>query len=168
MSDIRKHGFTTVIHVDTAGAAADIAKIKDNSEAAIASELAAKVYGLNKIKANIEDAEHNTTRFVIMAKKPLRPKKEQGPFITSFVFRVRNVPAALFKALGGFATNGVNMTKIESYMVDGDFFATQFYADVEGDFHSESLQLAFEELSFYTNEIKILGTYPADRFRQQK
>ena len=103
-----------------------------------------------------------------MAKKPLRRKKEEGPFITSFVFRVRNVPAALFKALGGFATNGVNMTKIESYMVGGDFFATQFYADVEGDFHSQSLQLAFEELSFYTNEIKILGTYPADQFRRRR
>jgi prephenate dehydratase len=126
------------------------------------------VYGLNSIRANIEDAEHNTTRFIVMSKTPARLKRGAGPVVTSFVFRVRNVPAALFKALGGFATNGVNMTKLESYMVGGDFFATQFYADVEGDPRDTNVQLAFEELDFYTHEVTILGTYPADPFRFAK
>ncbi|MGB0631045.1 MAG: prephenate dehydratase [Alphaproteobacteria bacterium] len=162
---LRKHDLKAVVHADTAGAAADIAAAGDKSEAAIASELAGDVYGLKSIRANIEDAEHNTTRFVVMSKKPVRPKRNGDVVVTSFVFRVRNVPAALFKALGGFATNGVNMTKLESYMVGGDFFATQFYADVEGDPRDRNVKLAFEELDFYTHEVTILGTYPADPFR---
>ena len=149
---------------DTAGAAADIAAAADKTEAAIASELAGEVYGLKSIRANIEDAEHNTTRFIILSKKPVRPKRNGDVVVTSFVFRVRNVPAALFKALGGFATNGVNMTKLESYMVGGDFFATQFYADVEGDPRDRNVKLAFEELDFYTHEVKVLGTYRPIRF----
>ncbi len=162
---IRRLGLTPVVHADTAGAAADIAANADLAEAAIASSLAGEVYGLKSLKANIEDAEHNTTRFLMLAKRPLRPKRGQGLLVTSFVFRVRNVPAALYKAMGGFATNGVNMTKLESYMVGGDFMATQFYADVEGDPRDRNLTLALEELAFFSREVRILGTYPADPFR---
>ncbi len=162
---LRRHGLEAVVHVDTAGAAADIAASGDPTEAAIASELAGEVYGLRSIRANIEDAEHNTTRFVVMSRKPVRVKHGAGPVVTSFVFQVRNVPAALYKAMGGFATNGINMTKLESYMVDGDFVATQFYADVEGDPRDVSLKLALEELDFFTHKVTILGTYPADPFR---
>ncbi|MFT5487770.1 MAG: prephenate dehydratase, partial [Alphaproteobacteria bacterium] len=162
---LRQHGLDAVVHADTAGAAADIAASGDTTQAAIASELAGDVYGLKSIRANIEDAEHNTTRFVVMSKKPVRVKRGDGPVVTSFVFQVRNVPAALYKAMGGFATNGVNMTKLESYMVDGDFVATQFYADVEGDPRDTSLKLALEELGFFTHKVTILGTYPADPFR---
>ncbi len=162
---LRRHGLEAVVHADTAGAAADIAASGDPTEAAIASELAGEVYGLRSIRANIEDAEHNTTRFVVMSRKPVRVKHGAGPVVTSFVFQVRNVPAALYKAMGGFATNGINMTKLESYMVDGDFVATQFYADVEGDPRDVSLKLALEELDFFTHKVTILGTYPADPFR---
>ncbi|MEE2996432.1 MAG: prephenate dehydratase [Pseudomonadota bacterium] len=165
---LRKHGLEAVVHADTAGAASDIAVTGDTTEAAIASELAGEVHGLKSIRASIEDAEHNTTRFVVMSKKPVRPKLNGDVLVTSFVFRVRNVPAALFKALGGFATNGVNITKLESYMVGGDFFATQFYADVEGDPRDSNVKLAFEELDFYTHEVKVIGTYPADPLRLGK
>ncbi len=164
---IRKYKLEPIIHADTAGAAADIAVTGGTSDAAIASELAGKVYGLKSIRENIEDAEHNTTRFVVMARDAFAPKGHDGPVVTSFIFRVRNVPAALFKALGGFATNGINMTKIESYMVGGDFFATQFYADVEGGPGDLNFRLAMEELDFYTHEVRVLGTYPADPFRHQ-
>ena len=162
---LRKHGLEAVVHADTAGAAADIAISDDPAQAAIASELAGEVYGLTSIRANIEDAGHNTTRFVVLSKKPLRLKRGAGQVVTSFVFQVRNVPAALYKAMGGFATNGINMTKLESYMVDGDFVATQFYADVEGDPRETNLKLALEELDFFTHKVTILGTYPADPFR---
>jgi prephenate dehydratase len=162
---LRQHGLEAVVHADTAGAAADIAASGDPTQAAIASELAGDVYGLESIRAGIEDAEHNTTRFVVMSGKPIRVKHGEGPVVTSFVFQVRNVPAALYKAMGGFATNGINMTKLESYMVDGDFVATQFYADVEGDPRDVSLKLALEELDFFTHKVTILGTYPADPFR---
>ena len=113
---------------------------------------------------NIEDAEHNTTRFLILSRGP-RWAAPGGPTVTTFVFNVRNVPAALYKALGGFATNGVNMTKLESYMIEGNFFATQFYADVEGHPDDRSLVFAFEELAFFSKEMKILGVYPAHPFR---
>ena len=165
---LREHRLKAVVHADTAGAAADIAARNDPAEAAIASALAGEVYGLKSIRANIEDAEHNTTRFIILARRAVTPKRDAGPVVTSFVFRVRNVPAALFKALGGFATNGVNMTKLESYMVNGDFVATQFYADIEGDPRDDSVRLAMEELAFFTHEVHILGTYPADPFRFRK
>jgi prephenate dehydratase len=162
---IRKLGLEPIVHADTAGAAADIAARADPTEAAIASELSGEVYGLVSLKANIEDAEHNTTRFLVLAPNPARVRRDSGLVITSFVFRVRNVPAALYKAMGGFATNGVNMTKLESYMVGGDFRATQFYADIEGDPRDRNVALALEELEFFSHEVRILGTYPANSFR---
>jgi len=158
---------TPVVATDTAGAAAEVAARGDKTEAAIASELAGKIYGLVSLKKNIEDAEHNTTRFLVMARKPQWPKPNIGLTVTTFVFAVRNVPAALYKALGGFATNGINMTKLESYMVGGRFTATQFYADVEGHPKDRNLRLALEELAFFTREVKILGVYPGHPFRRE-
>ena len=161
---IRKRGYRPVVHADTAGAAAEIAGAGDVTRAAIGSALAGETYGLVSLAANIEDAEHNTTRFVVMAGRPRRLTRG-ARLVTTFVFRVRNVPAALYKALGGFATNGVNMTKLESYMVGGRFSATQFYADVEGGPRDPGVALALEELAFFSHEVRILGTYPADPFR---
>jgi prephenate dehydratase len=157
---LRAHGLTPVVRADTAGSAAEIKELGDPSIAAIASELAGQIYGLVSLAENIEDAEHNTTRFLIMSREPKRPPRG-GPTVTTFVFNVRNVPAALYKALGGFATNGVNMTKLESYMVGGRFAATQFYADVEAHPDDRSLKFALEELAFFSTEVKILGVYPA-------
>jgi prephenate dehydratase len=162
---LRKHNLQPIVVADTAGAAKDIAARGDTAVAAIASELAGEIYGLHSLAANIEDADHNTTRFLIMSRQPAPVDPAGGPYVTSFVFRVRNVPAALYKAMGGFATNGVNMTKIESYMVGGHFAATQFYAEVDGHPKQKSLQLAFEELRFYSKEVRMLGTYPAHPFR---
>jgi len=153
-------GLVPQVAADTAGAAAEIAARGDPSVAAIASELAGQIYGLVSLKENIEDAEHNTTRFLVMSREPERPQ-HGTPTVTTFLFNVRNVPAALYKALGGFATNGVNMTKLESYMVGGAFAATQFYADVEAHPEDRSLALALEELAFFSHEVKILGVYPA-------
>lgn len=164
---IAEHNFKAVEHVDTAGAAADIAKWGDKTKAAIASSLAAEIYGLESLKASIEDAEHNTTRFVIMSPEPVALAPDEltdDGVVTSFVFRVRNVPAALYKALGGFATNGVNMTKLESY-VSGDFVVAQFYAEIDGHPDQRSVHLALEELDFFTHEVRILGTYRAHPFR---
>src|SRR6266481_5859242 len=157
---IRSLGIEPVVAADTAGAAAEIAARGDPTVAAIASELAGQIYGLVSLKENIEDAEHNTTRFLIMAREPKWPPRG-GPAVTTFVFNVRNVPAALYKALGGFATNNINMTKLESYMVGGRFTATQFYADVEAHPDDRPLKLALEELAFFSTEVKILGVYPA-------
>ena len=165
---IRALGIQPVTHADTAGAAAEIAKLGDPHHAAIASSLAAEIYGLDILKADIEDARHNTTRFVILAREPKVPPPGSGPVVTSFVFRVRSVPAALYKALGGFATNGVNMTKLESYMLGGRFTAVQFYADVEGHPDDRPLRLALEELDFFARDVKILGVYPANPFRFQE
>jgi prephenate dehydratase len=162
---LRKNNLMPVVVADTAGAAKDIATRNDMTVGAIASELAAEIYGLHSLAANIEDADHNTTRFLIMAKTPVAVDPNGGPYVTSFVFNVRNVPAALYKAMGGFATNGVNMTKLESYMVGGHFSATQFYAEVDGHPDQRALQLAFEELRFYSKEVRILGTYPAHAYR---
>src|SRR5579863_8518329 len=161
---IRALRLDPVVAADTAGAAAEIAERGDPTVAAIASELAGQIYGLQSLKENIEDAEHNTTRFLVMAREPTRPPRG-GPTVTTFLFNVRNVPAALYKGLGGFATNGVNMTKLESYMVGGRFAATQFYADVEAHPEDRPLALALEELAFFTTEVKILGVYPAHPFR---
>jgi prephenate dehydratase len=158
---IRAHHWKAVVAGDTAGAAREIAEAGDKSRAALAPAIAAEIYGLDILKANVEDAEHNTTRFVILSKSPAHAEPGDGPVITTFVFRVRNVPAALYKALGGFATNGVNMTKLESYQLDGRFTATQFYADVEGHPSDRPLKLALEELEFFTAEMRILGVYPA-------
>ena len=163
---IRKLGLVAITEADTAGAARMVRDAGEQSRAAIASNLAAKVYGLEILKADIEDAEHNTTRFLILAQQPLKMRPDQGPLMTTFIFRVRNVPAALFKALGGFATNGVNMTKLESYQPEGNFNATMFYADIEGHPDERPVRLAFEELDFFTHEVRRLGTYPASPFRR--
>jgi prephenate dehydratase len=162
---IRALGIKPVVAADTAGAAREIAEAGDKTRAAIASRLAAEIYGLSILAEDVEDESHNTTRFVILSREARWAQNGNGRVITTFVFRVRNVPAALYKALGGFATNGVNMTKLESYMVEGNFFATQFYADVEGHPDDRSLVFAFEELAFYSKEMKILGVYPAHPFR---
>ena len=162
---IRKLGVEPVVHEDTAGAAKMVAELGDKSQGAIASSLAGERYGLVSLKANIEDAEHNTTRFLVMSKTPSVPDPRSGPVMTSLIFSVRNIPAALFKALGGFATNGVNMTKLESYLVGGGFQAAQFYADIEGHPRHPNVRLALEELRFFSRQVTILGTYPAHPFR---
>jgi len=162
---LREHHLDPEVYADTAGAAQFVAEQGDISQAAIASRLAGEIYGLEILADDIEDAVHNTTRFVIMRKEPIDPPSDDGPVITSFVFQVRNVPAALYKAMGGFATNGVNMTKLESYMVGGDFNATQFYADIEGHPDHTPVRLALEELSFFSRKVMILGVYPADPAR---
>jgi prephenate dehydratase len=164
---LREHGLAAVVHADTAGAAKELSEERNPTMGAIASTLAAEIYDLEILRDNIEDEEHNTTRFVIMARDPIDPDPQDGLIVTSFVFRVRNVPAALYKALGGFATNGVNMTKLESYMVQGQFVATQFYADIEGHPDDTSVRLALEELGFFSREVTILGVYPASPTRVQ-
>jgi prephenate dehydratase len=162
---IRELGLKAVVAADTAGAARQIAEEGDPSRAAIASSLAASIYDLDILRPNIEDAEHNTTRFIVMANEPNDADPEDEPVITSFIFRVRNVPAALYKALGGFATNGVNMTKLESYQLEGTFNASQFYADIEGHPSSRHVRLALEELEFFTSELRILGVYKSHPYR---
>jgi prephenate dehydratase len=164
----RALGLREIPHADTAGAAKEIAERGNITEAAIASELAGEIYGLTTLKQGIEDAEHNTTRFLVMAREPIQPAPNSGPVVTTFVFRVRSVPAALYKAMGGFATNGINLTKLESYMVDGRFTAAQFYVDVEGHPEERPLRLALEELEFFAREVKILGVYPANPFRLEQ
>ena len=164
---IRALKLKPVTEADTAGAARLLRDTQDRSRAVIASALAAEVYGLKIAKSGIEDAKHNTTRFVVLAAKPDHAKAKDGPVITTFVFRVRNVPAALYKALGGFATNGVNMTKLESYQLEGSFNATMFYADIEGHPDERLVKLAMEELAFFTSEVRLLGTYKASPFRAE-
>jgi len=164
---IRKLGVRSLVAADTAGAAREVAERGDRSCAAIASRLAAEIYGLNILAENIEDASHSTTRFIVLSREAKRAPPRNGPVLTTFVFEVRNIPAALYKALGGFATNGVNMTKLESYMLEGTFSATQFYADVDGHPDDPGLKLALEELAFFSQpkSLKILGVYPAHPFR---
>ncbi len=164
---IRTLGLQPIVGADTAGSARQIAERNDPSAAALAPVLAAEAYGLNVLAENVEDEAHNTTRFVILSPEAKDTAAGNGPVVTSFIFRVRNVPAALYKAMGGFATNGVNMTKLESYQLDGKFFATQFYADVEGHPEDRNVRLAMEELAFFSAELRILGTYPASPYRQQ-
>ena len=150
---------------DTAKGASDIKKWNDATQAAIASELAAEIYGLEILKKDVQDAAHNTTRFLVLSRENDIPKLEEGKkYLTSFAFEVRNIPAALYKALGGFATNGVQMAKLESY-VDKHFNVARFFADVEGHIEERSLQLAFEELEFFAKHVFMLGTYPAHSFR---
>ncbi len=163
---IRKLGIKPIVAADTAGSAREVAERGDKTRAAIASELAAKIYGLRILQRDVEDEKHNTTRFVVLSRDKSWTKRGKGNLITTFIFQVRNIPAALYKALGGFATNGVNMTKLESYMIEGNFFATQFYADVEGHPEDRNLKLALEELEFFSEKLKILGVYPAHPFRQ--
>src|SRR5512142_1616907 len=157
---IRELKLKPIVAADTAGSAREVAEAKDPSQAAIASRLAAEIFGLNILRENVEDESHSTTRFVVLSREKKWVKPGAGKVITTFVFRVRNVPAALYKALGGFATNGVNMTKLESYMVGGNFTATQFYADVEAHPDDRPLKLALEELEFFSTEVRILGVYP--------
>ena len=163
---IRRLGLKAVVAGDTAGSAREVAEAADPTRASLAPRLAAQVYGLKILAEDVEDEAHNTTRFIILSKTPARAAPDNGPTVTSFVFRVRNLPAALYKALGGFATNGVNMTKLESYMVEGHFFATQFYAEVDGHPDDPALRRALEELDFFSKELHVLGVYPAHPFRQ--
>jgi prephenate dehydratase len=166
MGVIRKHKLKPVVVSDTAGGARLIAEANDPTRAALASKLAAEIYGLDVLASDVEDEKHNTTRFVILSKYPEYARPGVGQTITTFVFRVRNIPAALYKAMGGFATNGVNMTKLESYMLDGHFYATMFYADVEGHPDDPALRRAMEELNYFSKEVKVLGVYPAHPFRE--
>jgi prephenate dehydratase len=164
---IAELGLRRQLWADTAGAARHVAELGDPSVAAVASKLAAEIHGLKILKPDIEDADHNVTRFLIMSAEPDDIENTGAPVITTFIFRVRNVPAALYKALGGFATNGVNMTKLESYQLGGSFHATQFYADVSGHPEERNVRLALEELQFFTSSLKVLGVYPAHPFRQE-
>ena len=161
---LKSHGIKGVVSSDNARAAREVAEAGDPSRAALASELAAEIYGLKVLVPQIEDQKNNTTRFLVMAREA-DPSRRADQMITTFTFRVRNIPAALYKALGGFATNGVNMTKLESYMVGGSFTATEFYADIEGHPDDPPVARALEELGFFTTHVNVLGVYPADRRR---
>ena len=163
---LRELGVAAVKTADTAGAAREIAELGDPRIGALASGLAGEIYGLKVLKADIADAPHNTTRFLVFAREAQNAALGSGPCMTSFVFRVRNVPAALYKALGGFATNGVNMTKLESYIEGGAFAAAMFFVEVEGHPEEQALRLALEELAFFSTSLKVLGVYPADPFRR--
>ncbi len=163
---IREHGLRPIISGDTAGAAREVAEAADPTQAAISPPLAAEIYGLEVLAEDVEDEDHNTTRFVVLSPDFIQAPADNGPVVTSFIFNVRNLPAALYKALGGFATNGVNMTKLESYMVDGSFTgATQFLAEVDGHPDQIGLKRALEELAFFSTDVKMLGVYPADPAR---
>ena len=162
---IRRLGLKAVVAGDTAGSAREVAQWGDPTRASLATRLAGEIYGLETLGEDVEDEAHNTTRFVILSKTPRWAPAGEGPLVTTFIFRVRNVPAALYKALGGFATNGVNMTKLESYMVEGEFSATQFLSDVDGHPEDPPLRRALEELTFFSKEMRILGVFPAHRFR---
>ncbi|PTW62821.1 prephenate dehydratase [Breoghania corrubedonensis] len=164
---IRRLGLTAVVGADTAGSARQIAERNDLTAAAIAPDLAAEAYGLEILARDVEDAAHNTTRFLILARDDMRAADNGQPVITTIIFRVRNVPAALYKALGGFATNNVNMTKLESYQLEGQFFASMFYADIEGHPDERNVALALEELKFFCAEFKMLGVYRASPFREK-
>lgn len=163
---LRDHGIRGVVSSDNARAAREVAERGDPTHAALASEMAAKIYGLEVLAPQIEDRPDNTTRFLIMAAKPDMTRRGDHGMMTSFLFRVRNIPAALYKAMGGFATNGVNMVKLESYMVNGSFTATQFFAEIEGHPEDDNVKLALDELRYFTSYLNILGTYPADAARR--
>ncbi|WP_030483479.1 prephenate dehydratase [Nocardioides aequoreus] len=162
---IRELGLRPMISGDTAGAAREVAESGDLTQAAISPPLAADTYGLQVLRDDVEDEDHNTTRFVVLSRDFVQAEAGRGPVVTSFVFNVRNLPAALYKALGGFATNGVNMTKLESYMVGGHFTGTQFLAEVDGHPDDLPVKRALEELRFFTTDVKLLGVYAADAFR---
>ncbi len=164
-SFLREHQIRGRVSPDNARAAREVAERADITHAALASELAGEIYGLNVLARHIEDDGNNTTRFVIMSPELDTTRRGAHGMITSFVFQVRNIPAALYKAMGGFATNGVNMTKLESYMVDGSFTATQFYADIDGHPDDANVKLALDELAYFTTNIEILGVFPADNGR---
>lgn len=163
---IKRLGVTAHVHVDTAGAAEEVARMKDPAHAAIASELAAKIYGLDIVEEDVQDAEHNTTRFVVFATEPVIPKPgKRGDTLTSLIFEVRHIPAALYKCLGGFATNKLSLCKLESY-VDPNFQGALFYCEIEAHPESAAFRLALEELGFYAKDVKFLGAYPAHKFRR--
>ena len=162
---LKAHGIKGKVSSDNARAAREVAERGDPTRAALASELAADIYGLDVIARHIEDQANNTTRFLVMSRDPDTSRRGGAKMMTTFTFRVRNIPAALYKALGGFATNGVNMTKLESYMVGGSFTATEFYADIEGHPEDANVRLAFDELRYFTSAFNILGVYPADAQR---
>jgi prephenate dehydratase len=159
---LKEHGIKGKVSTDNARAAREVAELGDPSRAALASELAAEIYGLDVVARHIEDQANNTTRFLVMSRDLNPARRGGGKMMTTFTFRVRNIPAALYKALGGFATNGVNMTKLESYMVGGSFTATEFYADIEGHPEDANVKLAFDELRYFTTSFNVLGVYPAD------
>ncbi len=164
---IRKHRWKPEVAGDTAGAARLVAELGDRSRAALAPRLAAELYGMEILAEDVEDSENNVTRFVVLSKTKDWAMADPGvKMMTTFVFRVRNLPAALYKAMGGFATNGVNMTKLESYQTGGKFFATQFYADIEGHPDDRPVALALEELAFFSRDVRILGVYPTHAFRE--
>lgn len=158
---LKAHQIKALSRIDTAKSCERIAETKDKTRAAIASKLAAKIYGLNILASNIENDSNNTTRFLIMGKNKQMPKDDGSKFVTSLVFRVKNIPAALYKTLGGFATNGVNITKLESYVIGGNFISAQFYIEIEAHPESKEFKLAYEELKFYSESIHFLGTYKA-------
>ncbi|MHA1527839.1 MAG: prephenate dehydratase [Alphaproteobacteria bacterium] len=164
---LKAHGIKPVTGGDTAGSAVQVAEGGVKSRAAIASTLAGELNGLEVLAADIEDADHNTTRFLAMSRQKIEADRLGGEAMTSFVFEVRNVPAALYKAMGGFATNNVNMVKLESYMVNGSFTATRFYAEVEGHPDDRPVELALEELAFFCKQLKVLGVYPASPYREE-
>lgn len=159
-------GLTPVVSGDTAGSAREVAEAGDPTRAALATALAGEIYGLTTLARNVEDEEHNTTRFVVLARERAVPPPHNGPTVTTFVFRIRNVPGALYKALGAFATNMINMTKLESYMMDGEFAATGFLIDVEAHPEEPGLSRALEELAYFTDELDLLGVYPAHPYRE--
>jgi len=165
---LRELKLEAIVEADTAGSAELVAKWNSPEECAIASSLAAELFGLQILRSNVEDAAHNTTRFYVMARQGQTVSPDTAGLMTTFVFRVRNVPAALYKALGGFATNGVNITKLESYMLGGQFTATQFLCDADGHPEQPALRRALEELSFFSREARILGVYPAAAFRREQ
>lgn len=167
---IRNNGWKGVVAGDTAGAAKLVSEVGDRSMAALAPYLAAGLYGLDILEENVEDADNNVTRFVVLSRDEQRPAYPAATetIVTSLIFRVRNVPAALYKALGGFATCGINMTKIESYQIGGRFMATQFYADIEGHLEDRLVRIALEELAFFSSELRIVGVYPGSPFREEQ
>ena len=161
-------GIKREVFADTAAAAKHVAELGDPTIGAVASSLAGEIYGLETIRKDIEDASHNTTRFVVFSREPLRDLPKDEPTMTSFIFQVRNTPAALYKVMGGFATNGINMTKLESYQLDGAISATQFYADIEGHPDDAGVRHAFDEMAFFTHKYRILGSYPQSQYRIDK
>ena len=162
---LKRHGIKPTARIDTALSCQDVLKFQDKSIAAIASKLAGEIYGLDVVAPNVENARNNTTRFLIMAREPEIPEDDGGAFITSFIFKAKNIPAALYKALGGFATNGINITKLESYLLEGKFVSVQFYAEIESHPSRKAFQNAFDELKFFSESIHVLGTYRANKYR---
>ena len=162
---LKQHFIVPMARIDTAKSCQDVIDFQDKSKAAIASKLAGEIYGLKVLAANIENTANNTTRFLIMSKETAIPKYDGGEYITSFIFKAKNIPAALYKALGGFATNGINLTKLESYLLNGKFVSAQFYVEIEAHPEQQSFRNAMEELRFFSESVHVLGTYAADRYR---